>query len=456
MRKKLISLMIFTLFATCTSEEVIETIPPEVQEPTSTSSSSTTSTTTTLPEETVFATDEYGIELIEMKPKMKEQFDALIAFVEKRTGLTYTEYPKYELYTSNGYQEYNELSYLDNFEEDYEEGEWERAVLSENMWGLSTASPDAMKNLLVEYQRCASSGSYNLVDKVLRVPVKKNQQKFNLWEQSVLVHELTHTLQGQVIDLAGWYEEMKEKDDFSDYAGRRSIMEAQADLVQARWESGLDQYDRTEMNSQQPNFTCRVQLPTYFYIPNELYYSFGPQLVKQINSEGGMEAINEALYQLPTAEQIYAPEKYFSGEQYEDVSIKDLEVTDYNLIKEGTIGALDIPYILQDTIGRVASVKAAIGLGGGAWKDYVNSSDQLMMSLKMTGDTQTDLDEIYNAYMAWANAQTRFTDSQSFEGGVIFIGETNVWISSDGTYVRMLLTQDIEIFNQISTQINNF
>jgi hypothetical protein len=79
-----------------------------------------------------------------------------------------------------------------------------------------------------------------------------------------------------------------------------------------------------------------------------------------------------------------------------------------------------------------------------------------MMSLKMTGDTQTDLDEIYNAYMAWANAQNRFTGSQSFGGGILFTGETNVWISSDGTYVRMLLTQDIEIFNQISTQINNF
>jgi hypothetical protein len=45
---------------------------------------------------------------------------------------------------------------------------------------------------------------------------------------------------------------------------------------------------------------------------------------------------------------------------------------------------------------------------------------------------------------------------ESFEGGILFTGETNVWISSDGTYVRMLLTQDIEIFNQISTQINNF
>ncbi len=66
-------------------------------------------------------------------------------------------------------------------EEDYEEGEWERAVLSENMWGLNTATPDELKDLLVEFQRCASSGSYNLLDKILRVPVKKNQKKLNLF-----------------------------------------------------------------------------------------------------------------------------------------------------------------------------------------------------------------------------------------------------------------------------------
>ena len=157
MRKKLITLLAFILITSCASEDIEETTTPVSESTTSTST--TTTTSTTVPESTVFALDEYGIELIEMKPEMKEQFDELIAFVEKRTGLTYTEYPKYELYTSNGYQEYNELSFLDNFEEDYEEGEWERAVLSENMWGLSTASPEAMKNLLVEYQRCASSGS---------------------------------------------------------------------------------------------------------------------------------------------------------------------------------------------------------------------------------------------------------------------------------------------------------
>ena len=220
---------------------------------------------------------------------MQDQIKELMNFVEKWIGLEFTSDPEYHFYSLSDYQEYNALSYLDDFEEDYEEGEWERAVLSQNMWGLNNLSPDELLNLQVEFQRCFSAGSYNLLDKILRVPINKNQKKFNLWEQSVIVHELTHSLQGQVVDLSGWYEEMKEADDFSNYPGRRAIMEAQADLVQARWESSLDQYDRTTLNSQQPNFSCRVSLPEYFYIPNDLYYSFGPQLVKEIYNDGGME-----------------------------------------------------------------------------------------------------------------------------------------------------------------------
>ena len=58
-------------------------------------------------------------------------------------------------------------------------------------------------------------------------------------------------------------------------------------LIEARWESLLDSYDRTTMNSQQPT-SLAVELPSYFYIPFDLYYSFGPQLIKEINSNGGM------------------------------------------------------------------------------------------------------------------------------------------------------------------------
>ena len=455
MRKLFITFLTLVLVA-CSSGDSEEASIVEDTTTSTTSSSTTTSTTTTVFIEEPWDVDEYGIELIEMGPEMKAQFDELISFVEKRVGLKFTEYPKFQLYTVNGYQEYNAVSYLDDFDKDYEEGEWERAVLSENMWGLTTATPEQMKNLLTEFQRCASSGSYNLLDKILRIPVKKNQKKFNLWEQRVLVHELTHSLQGQVVDLSGWYLTMKEADDFSDYPGRRAVMEAQANLIEARWESMLDSYDRTTMNSQQPNISCAVELPSYFYIPFDLYYSFGPQLIKEINSNGGMNAINEALFELPTDEQIYSSEKYFSGEVYEEISLDEITINNFSLIDEGDIGSLDMVYILQDFIGRVESVKAAIGIGGGAWKDYVDESGNLVMTLKVSGDTNQDLTEIYDAYLLWTSKQGRFAEAESFANGQLFAGDTNFWMYNDGTFIRMVLTQDRSILEEIADQIIDF
>ena len=454
--RKILTTFLALVLISCSTADTEEATVAEDTTTSTTTTSTTTSTTTTVPIDEPWAVDEYGIELIEMGPEMKAQFDELISFVEKRVGFEFTEYPKYQLYTVNGYQEYNAVSYLDDFDEDYEEGEWERAVLSENMWGLTTATPEQMKNLLTEFQRCASSGSYNLLDKILRIPVKANQKKFNLWEQSVIVHELVHSLQGQVVDLSGWYLTMKEADDFSDYPGRRAIMEAQADLIQARWEGGLDNYDRTAMNSQQPNISCAVSLPSYFYIPFDLYYSFGPQVVKEINSNGGMDAINAALFELPTDEQIYSSEKYFSGEVYDEVSLNEISINNFSLIDEGDIGSLDMVYILQDFIGRVESVKAAIGIGGGAWKDYVDDDGNLVMTLKVSGDTPKDLSEIYDAYLLWTKNQGRFADAESFANGQLFAGDTNFWMYNDGTFIRMVLTQDRSILDEIADQIADF
>jgi len=439
MRKFQIYLLTFLLIAYCgTTEESVEEV---VEDTITTITTITTTTTTTVPEEEKVL-NEYGQEILEMSPEMKEQFDDLISFIEKRTGLKFTEYPKYELYTLEGYRDYNVDSYLDDFEEEYEEGEWERVVLSENMWGLSTFTPDELKELYVTFQRCASSGSYNLDDKILRVPIKKNQKKFNLFEQSVLVHELTHTLQGQVVDLSAWYNEMKEADDFSDYYGRRAIMEAQADLIQARWESGLDSYDRQTMQSQYPA-GCGIALPDYIYIPFDLYYGYGPQLVKEIYNDGGMEAINDALYLLPTGEQIYEPSKFFSSEPYQEVVINDLEFEGYSIIDEGKMDSLDLVYILQGQNGQQLAVQAAIGLGGGAWKDYVDSRGALIMSVKISGDDLNELNEIHEAYIDWAESQERFEEYIGGDwSGRLFIGETSFWIENDDDYVRMILALD--------------
>ena len=317
MKKYLLTFLVLLLIS-CSSENQpvaidSEESSTEVLNTDSTTSSSTTSTTTTVLIEEPYALDEFGLELQEPPLEMKEQLVELMAFIERRIGLEYTEDPLYHLYTLNDYQEYNALSFLDDFEEDYEDGEWERAVLSENMWGLNDFSPDQLLNLQVEFQRCFSAGSYNLLDKILRLPIRPGQKKLNFYEQRVIVHELVHSLQGQHFEISEWYQEMDELDDFSNYPGIRALMEAQADWVEGKWVDGLDSYDRQTMQAQIPNISCRVALPTYFYIPSDLYYTYGPILAREIINQGKMTALNEALSEyketgltnLPTSEQIY-------------------------------------------------------------------------------------------------------------------------------------------------------
>jgi len=464
MKKYFVTFLAFIMIACSGSTESTNQVEEVVDSTTTTTTSTTTTTLAPVVIEEPFALDEFGIELLEMAPEMKAQFDDLISFVEKRIGLKFLEYPLYNLYTLNGYQEYNVVSYLDDFDEDYEEGEWERAVLSENMWGLTEATPDEQKNLIVEFQRCASAGSYNLLDRILRVPIQKGQTKLNLWEQRVIVHELVHSLQGQHFMISEWYQEMKDLDDFSYYPGLRALMEAQAEIVETRWTDALDQYDRQQMNSQAPNIVCRVSLPSYFYIPNDLYYSFGPQLAKEIVKKSKMSGLNDALSvymnsglnTLPTSEQIYDSEKYFSDERYQTIEISTIEVEGYELVDEGNLGALDIVYLLQDTIGRAESTRAAIGIGGGSWKDYEDSNGNLLMSVKISGDTFKDLSEIYDAYILWASEQSRFESVEDFNGGKLFKGSTNVWISTDGKFVRLFLTQSESILNEVSQQLSSF
>ena len=448
MNKQLVSILLVFLMFSCTSveEESLETIDTTTTTPITTTSSTTT--TTTIPELNV---DEYGVEILDISDDMREQLNDLAAFVAEKVGIDYTEDPKFQFYTLSGYQDYNELSYLDEFDKDYEPNEWERAVLSDQLWGLTTSSRAAMKELLIEFMRCSSAGSYNLKDELIRVPIKRNQKKLNLWERSVLVHELVHTLQGQIVDLKTWYEEMEELDDYTNYPGRRAIMEAQAELVQAYWESNLDVYDRQEMNSLRPNISCSVELPSYFYIPNELYYSFGPQLVKEIRSSGGMEAVNAALYELPTSEQIYSPEKYFEKETYDDIPMNEVAIEGWEVIDQGTIDALDIVYLVQGAIGRQDAVPAGIGIGGGKWIDYIDISNNLLMTIKISGDSSEDLAEIHYALSVGILGQERFETLEERYSGWFGITETytEAWIGNDGEYVRMVLSSAPQVIDDL-------
>ena len=77
------------------------------------------------------------------------------------------------------------------------------------------------------------------------------------------------------------------------------------------------------------------------------------------------------------------------------------------------------------------------------------------MTVKISGDTSTDLDEIYQTYTLWAETQKRFTESEVKYEGTLYKGSTNVWISRDNNFVKMVLIQDMNVFEEIANQLGD-
>ena len=159
----------------------------------------------------------------------------------------------------------------------------------------------------------------------------------------------------------------------------------------------------------------------------------------------------------PRTEQVYSPEKYFSEEPYINVEIENLELENFTVIDQGQIDSLDLVYLLQTKIGQKDAVNAAIGLGGGSWVDYVNESNDLFMTVKISGDDVNELNEISDAFQNWADFQTRFTKSLSNSSwkGILYEGDTNFWIYNDGNYLRLALSNDIEFMLSFLSDCSN-
>jgi hypothetical protein len=56
----------------------------------------------------------------------------------------------------------------------------------------------------------------------------------------------------------------------------------------------------------------------------------------------------------------------------------------------------------------------------------------------------------------WTSKQGRFAEAESFASGQLFAGDTNFWMYNDGTFIRMVLTQDRSILEEIADQIIDF
>ena len=91
MKKFLITLLAILLVScsSATDDTNVSSESIDTSTTSTTEATTTTTTTTTVYIEEPWAVDEFGIELLEMSPNMKAQFEELMSFVERRVGLEF-------------------------------------------------------------------------------------------------------------------------------------------------------------------------------------------------------------------------------------------------------------------------------------------------------------------------------------------------------------------------------
>ena len=106
------------------------------------------------------------------------------------------------------------------------------------------------------------------------------------------------------------------------------------------------------------------------------------------------------------------------------------------------------------------AVAAGIGIGGGTWIDYIDQNDNLLMTVKISGDNYEDLFEIFEAFANAIFLQDRFTEAEEKYSGFFGITQNNTeaWIGVDGEFVRIVISSTPNVIEDLydSDQLLNY
>lgn len=266
---------------------------------------------------------------------------------------------------------------------------------------------------------------------------------YGLLAQSTIVHELTHALQYDEVDL-------------NRIAGERGgSFDATTALL------SVVEGDAVNSEIEVMGFSTRSTLrqPTCFQIPPQrnpassyaiereldVWYEDGLCFVQAVAGQlpGG---IKDLFGKLPTTmEQILHPEKYLAGEGAKPVEPEPLESTlgsDWRMLGSGVFGEFGLQNILLNGLpqDRVRVQEGAAGWGGDAWNLYV-AADSRLLHLETAWDTPEDAPQFRDTLVASLEA-LGFTAQPT--GDMTTLSRDNVtWtLAIEGDRVTVLVSND--------------
>lgn len=205
--------------------------------------------------------------------------------------------------------------------------------------------------------------------------------------KEILVHELTHILQGR-------YFETPERRSHDGKRAWSALIEGDAGLT-------VKEYKKMEADSNPPAALNLALKTSFSYIPSSKIpdslmriwlfpYQYGENFVRALHANGGWARVNQAYEDPPqTTEQIMHPEKYLDGEGYAEVEAPPLDSSGWVSAKTDRLGEHFILVMLETHLPTGEPVEAAEGWNGDNFTYYEKGNDY-MFTWKIRWDTELD------------------------------------------------------------------
>ena len=233
-------------------------------------------------------------------------------------------------------------------------------------------------------------------------------QKYN---DSVILHELTHALDDQVFRISrhmGVHKRLRDRRNDRIMAGK-ALMEGSAVTTQFTYMLGQP------TNKARPNLGEEfakqgLQNPAVAGKPEAMRvelmwpYEAGVKFVHALLDKGGQEELNEAFKNPPVStEQIMHPqEKYFNRDDPTEVKIDEKALgkllKGWKFLAEDTLGELFTKVFLKKYVGEAEATKAAAGWDGDEYAAYADKKKKVLLVWLTVWDGESDVNEFFEAY----------------------------------------------------------
>lgn len=243
-------------------------------------------------------------------------------------------------------------------------------------------------------------------------------------QKYIYAHEYTHAIQDASFDLNGLGVYPYCTLSTQKCLAIMSLVEGDASLSADLWfETFPPELEYQDILSFKPSnlFFQGITPPVYFEQNAMFPYTYGQKFVQYLYQNGGWNSVNRAYQYLPeTTEQIIHPEKYDARERPTGINYPDLTAIardGWEIIRSDSLGEWETFLLLayNDYAAAQQPVEeaeiAAAGWGGDQYSVlYNDETDETLLSVYWTWDTQNDSDEFYNGLKKYLVA--RFHDSQ--------------------------------------------